>query len=186
MYGALKGWLVLGCVAGVLTFCALPAVGEQGNSSQSPSDEPNFKAGDTLVVGAATAKLMRGGQVLANLPKGLRILVVEARKGWVGTCVTANGTTIAGWIRMSDFIQNGDTSGVTGITESSTTSAYYMTAYRPESAEAPAQATPVAATPQPSPAQNLVPRAAVDEYRGRSYPLYETDPNIHAWEPWRR
>jgi len=156
------GWMVVV----FLSSAVLAAGGDRdpGDSGQAPRAEPRFKAGDTLVIAAERSNLMLGQAVVAAIPKGQRIVVVEFRDPWVGTYAAANGQKKAGWIRVTDVVPgNGD------------------------SARAP-----VRSAPPPTPVGNRLllrstpPADPWDAYLIGYYLRHETDPNIHVWEPWRR
>ncbi len=168
-----RRWFVAGVLAGALFSSAALAAGgggDQSGSSPAPREEPRFKAGDTLVVTAQNAKLMVGSALVAQVPKGRQIVVVQVRDSWVGTYLSVNGQKKAGWIDAAAFMPVGE-------------------AVKPE-------AKLVAASEQvvSEPAQNVVRTRASSgsqrdyfrDYHAGYYGRHETDPNVHVWEPWRQ
>jgi hypothetical protein len=77
-------------------------------SGESPLTEPGFKPGDIVAVAPERANLMRGAEVVAVVPGGQRIVVVEVRDQWVGAYVLISGEKKAGWLRTTDFIPVND------------------------------------------------------------------------------
>jgi hypothetical protein len=114
---------------------------------------------------------MVGSSVVATLPKGREIVVVEVRDPWVGVFVSVDGQRKAGWLRNRDFLPPAEQGGrespgpaVAG----------------PAGPETPAAMTGASAQPcfcnSPSPGYG---------YNVPSYRSHEPDPDIHQWEPWR-
>jgi hypothetical protein len=101
-----KCWPVSTCVVGLFLASAVLA-GDAGCDSRGPSpvglSGAAYQAGDTIEIAAQDARLMLGTQVIAAVPKGQRIVVLETRGNWVGAQVSAAGQMKAGWIRATDF-----------------------------------------------------------------------------------
>lgn len=170
--------LRLGIVAGLVVTFSLSAAarglsGERAgpSSGPSPQTEPAFKPGDVIAVAPQHANLMRGADVVAVVPGGERIVVVEVRDQWIGTYVVRNGQKKAGWLRATDFIPADDSAkpqeGQVCLCAMPTTTA---AAPNPPAATCPVRTGPAE-------------RYFRDYYTGY-YGRHETDPDIHVWEPW--
>jgi hypothetical protein len=160
-----------------LLWAALVVAGDRdlGGPSAAPGEEPRLKVGSTLVIAADSANLMVGSAVVATIPKGQRIVVVEVRDSWVGTYVLVNGQKRAGWIGSADFVPSGGP-------------------VKPEPQIYTASESTTVTEPAQSPAKVRVRVPAVSDarddyfrdYNTGYYTRHETDPNVHVWEPWRR
>ena len=167
-----------GIVGGLMASVALSMVAaalcserEGPISGQSPQTAPAFKPGDIIAVVPERASLMRGGEVVAVVPGGQRIVVVEVRNHWIGTYVFANGERKAGWLRTADFIPINDSA-------------------KPQEGQVCLCAVQTATAAPPNPgaacrARSEPTRDYFRDYYTGYYERHETDPNIHAWEPWR-
>jgi hypothetical protein len=123
----------------------------------APADAPQFNAGDTLTIATDAAQMMRGAGLVATVPKGQRFTVVEVRGPWIGTQLLVGGQQRLGWIADTDVV--------------SVPQAYAV--YKPvEMTAAAARYTSVC-------------RVYSDDYLYGYYVRHETDPDMHAWEPWR-
>lgn len=160
MYAVRKSGLITTGILGLLLCGTFTAAGAERKSSPAPGGAPRFRVGDTMVVTGTNAQLMRGDRAVAAVARGQHILVVEIREGWIGTHVAVNGQTKGGWLAVAEIL--------------------------------PA-ASPVH-DPQPTDVattvcvceSRLVQTGDVDAFLIGKYMRHETDPNIHAWEPWRR
>jgi hypothetical protein len=167
-HGLLAG-LVLGCW---LSTVVVAVSGERAGQTpgQAPRTEPRFQPGDILTVAPERANLMRGAEVVAVVPGGERLVVVEVRDQWIGVYVSTNGEKKAGWLRATDFVPVAD-------------------AAQPQQGQAClcAMQTTTAAVPTPVAAYPMGGGYTRDYYQDYHTGLYshEPDPNIHAWEPWR-
>jgi hypothetical protein len=101
-----KCWSISSFAAGVFlasTVLAGSGGGDPCSCPQAHRAALSFQAGDTLQTAAEGTKLMLGSEVVATVPKGERIVVLETRGAWIGTRVSVNGQMKAGWIRTTDF-----------------------------------------------------------------------------------
>ena len=155
-----KSWLIATGFLGLFVCGTFSVSGAERASSPSPASEPRFQAGDTLIVAGPKARLMQGDRVVTAVPQGQRIVVVEVRDGWVGTHVTVNGQTKAGWLAMADFLPAVALAGEPKPADVA------VTVHVCESWPAQAQET--------------------EAFLIGKYLRHETDPNIHVWEPWRQ
>jgi hypothetical protein len=184
MNASLRGGLFIGLVLGFsLSSVAMAASGSQNarGPSPSPTAEPRFAPGDLVTTAAERSNLMRGDEVVATVPRGQRIVVVEVRGSWVGTHVVANGRSKAGWIRVTDFIPAGGAAGsayIPAVYAADKDAGLRITlAAKSESTSSPqaSAACPIATEP----AHNYF-----SAYEAGYYGRHETDPNIHEWQPW--
>ncbi len=60
----------------------------------------------TVFVAKAKAELKMGNQVLATIPQGTQLNVVETRGTWVGTTIQQNGRQVTGWVAEADVANN--------------------------------------------------------------------------------
>lgn len=63
----------------------------------------SIERGQFAVVEAASTPVMRGGEVLATLPRGQRIQITEVQGDWLGVFVAE----VSGWVRRSDVSLEG-------------------------------------------------------------------------------
>ncbi|MGA2068281.1 MAG: S24/S26 family peptidase [Thermoguttaceae bacterium] len=168
--------LVLGCWLSMVAVVAASGEREGQTSGQAPRTEPTFKPGDILTVAAERANLMRGAEVVAVVPGGERLVVVEVRDQWIGTYVSENGERKAGWLRTSDFVPVTDVAAKPQAGQACLCAMQTATAAPP----APAAAYPVGA------AYSVGSGPMQGYYQGyfSSYYSHEPDPDIHAWQPW--
>jgi hypothetical protein len=174
MNARLNGWFVVALIAGAILSSATLAFagnGEKGALSPAPPDEPQLKVGSTLVIAGDGANLIVGSHIVAALPKGQRIVVVEVRDPWVGTYVSVNGQKRAGWIATADFVPVSSpvkpgpkiyTAAESTVSEP-TANAVHMQTRNSACSSSPDYFT---------------------DYNIGYYQRHETDPNIHTWEPW--
>jgi hypothetical protein len=146
---------------------SLAAVAVEPDRGSPPADQPRFKAGDIATVAVDNARLMTGNEVVAAVPKGQRIVVIEVRGSWIGTYLSLAGQQKSGWIGTDAFVP---------------------AAPSPREPVLHTVAMPVEAQPaQSTPSYYSGPERgrAADDYHVGYYLRHETDPNIHTWEPWR-
>ena len=156
-------------IAVVCVATMAPAVDASDDAALAPQLEPQFKPGDVLTVAADQANLMLGTDVLATLPQGRRVVVAAVQEGWIGTLVSVQGQTKAGWIPLAAFIPS-----ETLAAASSSTQVYTV-----------ARQVEPAAESRPA-VRFQVPSEPRDAYLIGRYDRHELDPNVHAWEPWRQ
>jgi len=172
-----KSVFVLGLLAGAFLCVAITAGGAETAVSVAPPAQPQFQPGDIVVVAAEQAKLMRADQLVATVPQGRRVVVVEVREAWVGTCVLVNDEHKTGWIHMSHFLPLEQPAQILQASQGYS-AAYPSAAYLSDAATVPSNTW-------------LTTRGSAQA--GESDPFlvgrqqrHETDPNMHVWEPWRR
>ena len=124
------------------------------------------------MVASPQANLVMGNKVVARLVKGQRVVVIEVRDSWVGTYVAVNGQKVPGWISISDFVPAGGAAKAEPQIYAASEAVGVVPAQEAPSVQA---RRPVASRPGDDYFRN---------YNYRYYSLHETDPNIHAWEPW--
>jgi hypothetical protein len=170
----------------VVSSVTLVRGGDGESSGAAPRAAPRFKPGDTLTIAAPSANVMRGAEVIATVAQGQRILVVEVRDAWIGALVSENGQNRAGWINCDAFLPGDAPRAPVAADQCSGPRVY--TVARPildESGQTTLAALPAPAVgiivspPPPAPAR-------WDDYLIGYYGRHETDPDVHAWEPWRR
>ena len=177
MNALLRCCVVAGLMAGVFLSSAAITVGgdhDKGVLSQAPQEEPRLKVGSTLTIAGEGANLMVGKKVVATVPKGQRIVVVDVRDSWVGTYVSVNGRRMAGWIGTAHFIPAGS--------PAKSEPQIFTAASKPIASE-PAQDAVAVRVRRPA-SSNSGDNYFRDYHIGY-YERHETDPNIHVWEPWR-
>ena len=81
---------------------ALAVIG--GESPPSPS----VKSGDSVVVMAEDAALMRGSEAVKVLSKGQRLTVEQVSGDWLGMYVLVDGERKGGWIHLDKVLNAGD------------------------------------------------------------------------------
>ena len=183
MNARLNGRLVAILAAFVMLLATGLAVGGELVTSApylAPGAEPRFKVGDTLIIAADRADLMVGSNVVASLLRGTRIVVVEVRESWIGAYVSVNGQHKAGWIGAIDFIP-------TGLAANS--DARMSTAVLPVVSESVPTVVGSGVNPTPPVLRIDHSRDYASGYRGEQgvyYNEHGVDPDIHAWEPWKR
>ncbi|MBI3920050.1 MAG: PQQ-like beta-propeller repeat protein [Armatimonadetes bacterium] len=59
---------------------------------------PGFQSGDAVIVGAESAPIQLGNQVIATAKKGQKFTVLDVKEGWVGVEVDVLGEKKRGWI----------------------------------------------------------------------------------------
>jgi hypothetical protein len=168
---------VLGLLAGAFVCVAINAGGAETFLSTAPPAEPQFQPGDIVVVAAEQAKLMRGDELVATVPQGRRVVVVEVRQAWVGTHVMVNDENKAGWIHMSHFLPLERPAQVVPAAQGYS-AAYPSAAYLSEAATVPSNTLVTT--------RESVQAGESDPYLVGRQQRHETDPNMHVWEPWRR
>jgi hypothetical protein len=179
-----KRWLIAGLIVGAGLSPAARAANDNQDSrglAQPPRETPQFKPGDVLTVAAQSTPLMRGDKIIASVPKGQQVVVVEVRDPWLGIYVSIGDQKKAGWMRTTAFIPaaGGDQPG-------------YVTAGYDVKPEGSPQVTFATESQPVSPSQAsaayCVPAGAADHYfrayDAGYYTRHETDPNLEAWEPW--
>lgn len=63
------------------------------------SYEPlNVNTGDTVIVTGAGVKMMKGKEVVGDIPEGLKFKVNKIVNGWLGATVERDGKKLNGWI----------------------------------------------------------------------------------------
>jgi hypothetical protein len=172
-----KRVFVLGLLAGAFLCVAITAGGADPARPAAPPAEPQFQPGDIVIVAAEQAKLMRGDQLVATLPQGRQVVVVEVREAWVGTHVLVNDENKAGWIHMSHFLPMEQPAQILPASQRYA-AAYPSAAYLSDAATVPSSER---ATTRVS-----VVAGESDPYMIGRQQRHETDPNMHVWEPWRR
>ena len=63
----------------------------------------SLQYGDSVVIAKPATELKLGNQVLAKIPQGTRLSVINTRDIWVGTSVVQNGHVFTGWVLASDL-----------------------------------------------------------------------------------
>jgi len=176
-----KGRLMAGLIVGVcLSSAALAVNGNRtlGASPQPPRETPQFKPGDVLTVAAQSAQLMRGDQIIATVPKGRQVLVVEVRDSWIGTYVSFGDQKKAGWMPTTAFVPVGG----------SAQAGYIAAGYAAEQKGGPdvtlAAEFPSVSPPAVSAACTVPSSSYFRDYDSGYYSRHETDPNLQTWEPW--
>jgi HEAT repeat protein len=79
---------------------ALAAVGQPAAGTASAAEAPPI--GSVVVPKAEGAKLQMGRRVLAKLPSGSRITVLQLKGDWLGVEVTIDGKPVIGWVHKTD------------------------------------------------------------------------------------
>jgi hypothetical protein len=70
-----------------------------GESYRSFSYQPmNISAGDHVVVTGNNAKVMKGRDVVGDVPNGMKFEVTKVIDGWLGAVVDVDGKKLNGWI----------------------------------------------------------------------------------------
>jgi hypothetical protein len=142
--------------AALLIACNLTAMGE----SLAPLATPAFTPGAMLTVTSPQAGLQLGSSVIATLSRGQRVVVAQVHDQWIGTLVSVDGQQKAGWIESSHFL--------------------------PADPPTMACAARLPADVQVYTANRLPVTDSDDPFLIGRFQRYETDPNMHVWEPWRR
>lgn len=172
MNSSVIGRVIVGWIPVILLVAAGMAAGAGTENGQAPGAEPQFRAGDSPAIAAQYANLTVGTNVVAKLPKGQRIVVVEVRQPWVGTYVSIDGQQKGGWIKIADFIPSGPVVEPGALIH---TAARVVTSEPIESADN-------------RPAISITVRPQYNYYSSdRENPIYEhgIERDIHQWEPWR-
>ena len=166
----------------MLLAAGLAVGGELGTSgpSQAPGTEPRFKVGDTLTIAADRANLMLQSVVVAALPRGARIVVVEVRGSWIGTYVSVNGQQKAGWIGAMDFIPTGLAAG----SEARVSTALLPTVSGSALTVVGSAVNPTLPVPRIDRRRDYA--SGYHNEQGVYYNEHGVEPDIHAWEPWKR
>ncbi len=180
-----KGRLMAGLMVGAcLSTAVLAANGDRDSrgSPQPPRETPQFKAGDVLAVAAESTPLMRGDKIIAIVPKGQPVVVVEVRDPWLGIYVSIADQKTAGWMRTTAFVPLG------GSDRPDYVAAAYnvkreggpeVTLATEHKSVSPAGES-AACRDSSGPASNYF-----RDYDAGYYTRHETDPNLETWEPWR-
>ena len=123
-----------------------------------------------------------GDKIIATVPKGQQVVVVEVRDPWLGIYVSIGDQKTAGWMRTTAFVPAG------GGNQPGYVAAGYDVKREggPEVILAaqsqirfPGGGSPLSAADSSRPAS--------DYFRGYDngyYTRHETDPNLETWEPW--
>ena len=164
----------------VLLVCVTVATGAEVAAdarSQAPDIAPQVKAGDVLTVAGERADMMVGRTVLATLPQGQQVLVVDIRDAWIGTYVRVGSREQAGWIATGAFVPTAVAAKSPGPADACPPQP--RTVFRPIASETVYSQVPAAAS-RSRPAQ----QEEWDAFTVGKYMRHEIDPNVHAWEPW--
>jgi hypothetical protein len=176
-----KGRLMAGLIVGVcLSSATLAANGNRsvGDLPQPPRETPQFKPGDVLAVAAASAQLMRGDNILATVPKGRQVVVVEVRDPWVGIYVSLGDQKQAGWVPTTAFVPAG------GSAQAGYVAAGYSAEQRGGAEVTLAAESQAVSSPAVSAACRVSSPDYFRDYDIGYYTRHETDPNLQTWEPW--
>lgn len=150
---------------------------------QAPGAAPELKAGDVLAVAVDRTNLMLGDQVVAAVPRGQQLLVMETRDHWIGGQTMIDGRQLSGWVRMEDFIPRNLAPGLAGASPATPGGPRpYTVGYEPAAASPPPQPA-VVTMPIVAPAAS---RSYSDAWLIGRFERHEPDPNMHVWEPWRQ
>lgn len=179
-----KRWLIAGLIVGVCLPAARAARGspDSGGAATPPRETPQFKPGDVLSVAAANAPLMRGEQVIATVPTGQQIVVVDVRDPWIGVYVSIGTEQKAGWIRTTAFVPaaNNQAELIAAGRSVEQQGGPQITL----AAAATSQAVSPPATAAPCPVASPPAAQYFQAYDAGYYGRHETDPNLETWEPW--
>jgi hypothetical protein len=133
-----------------------------------------------LTIAAESAQLMRGDKIIATVPKGRQVVVVEVRDPWIGIYVSLGDQRKAGWMQTAAFVPSGG----------SAAQGYIAAGY-----DVKQQGGPQIALTAESPSISLSEASSACRVRVQSpdyfrdydagyYTRHETDPNLQTWEPW--
>ena len=179
-----KGRLMAGLMVGVcLSPAVLAANGDRDSrgSAQPPRETPQFKPGDVLAVAAESTPLMRGNKIIAIVPKGQPVVVVEVRDPWIGVYVSIADQKTAGWMRTTAFVP-----AAGGNQPGYVAAGYDVKRERGPEVTLAAQSQSVSPAAESAACRDSS-RSASNYFRDYDtgyYTRHETDPNLQTWEPW--